>query len=139
MMSRIFCFLENRGAIENQQNMERLSFIPTDDYIKWFSPVWDDIRGQFRRDHPAPFPIEIPRRLIRMYSFVGDTVVDPFAGTGTTALAALETGRNSVSVEIEPTYVEQIRLRLRSLSSLTTKIRIHSKERTMPVVESRTA
>lgn len=70
--------------------------------------------GQLRRDHPAPYPLEIPRRLIRMFSFVGDTVVDPFAGTGTTAMAALETGRNSISVEVEPRYVKLIEERFRS-------------------------
>jgi modification methylase len=138
-VEHILFFRKPGGYRKPTEEMERLSFISTDDYIKWFSPVWDDVRGQLRRDHPAPFPIEIPRRLIRMYSFVGDTVVDPFAGTGTTALAALETGRNSVSVEIEPTYVEQIRLRLKGRSSFITKIRIHSKESPLPTIESRTA
>lgn len=92
---------------------EKLSYIPTEDYARWFAPVWADVSGQLRKDHPAPYPIEIPRRLIRMFSFVGDTVVDPFCGTGTTAVAALETGRNSISVEIDPTYVSLIESRLR--------------------------
>jgi DNA modification methylase len=50
--------------------------------------------------------MEVPRRLIRMFSFAGDTVVDPFCGTGTTTLAALETGRNSIAVEVVPEYVD---------------------------------
>lgn len=91
---------------------EKASFIPTDDYRRWFASAWTDVKGQIRRDHPAPYPVEIPRRLIRMFSFVGDTVVDPFAGTGTTALAAMECGRNSVSVEIEAKYVKLIQNRL---------------------------
>lgn len=91
---------------------ERASFIPTDEYARWFAPVWSDVTGQLRRDHPAPYPVEIPRRLIRMFSFVGDTVLDPFGGTGTTALAAMECGRNSVTVEIEPAYVSLIERRL---------------------------
>lgn len=70
--------------------------------------------GQLRRDHPAPYPVEVPRRLILMFSFAGDTVVDPFGGTGTTALAALYTGRNSITVEIEPRYIELIADRLQS-------------------------
>jgi len=93
---------------------EQASRISTDEYVKWFSAVWSDVTGQQRKSHPAPFPVEIPRRLIRMFSFVGDTVVDPFGGTGTTALAAMETGRNSVSVEIDPTYVDLIEARLAS-------------------------
>lgn len=97
---------------------EQLSFIPSDDYARWFAPVWTDVTGQQRRSHPAPYPVEVPRRLIRMFSFVGDTVVDPFAGTGTTAVAAIETGRNSISIEIDPTYVDQIQDRLRALPLL---------------------
>jgi len=92
---------------------QKLSFISTDDYSRWFSPIWSDVSGQLRKTHPAPYPVEIPRRLIRMFSFVGDTVVDPFAGTGTTAVAALETGRSSVSVEIDPGYLVLMGERLR--------------------------
>ena len=95
---------------------EERSFISTDDYSKWFSPIWSDVTGQQRRNHPAPYPVEIPRRLTRMFSFVGDTVVDPFGGTGTTAVAALETGRNSITVEIDPDYVDIIEKRLREAS-----------------------
>lgn len=91
---------------------EKQSFISTDDYSRWFSGVWTDVTGQIRKDHPAPYPVEIPRRLIRMFSFVGDTVVDPFAGTGTTAVAAMETGRHSISVEVEPKYLRLIEARL---------------------------
>ena len=93
-------------------DQEKDSFISTEDYAKWFAPVWTDIPGQIRNGHPAPYPVETPRRLIRMFSFAGDTVLDPFAGTGTTAVAAQETGRNSISVEVEPTYVDQIRRRI---------------------------
>ena len=91
---------------------EALSRIETDDYARWFAPVWTDIAGQLRTTHPAPYPVEIPRRLIRMFSFVGDTVVDPFAGTGTTAVAALETGRNSISVDVDPGYVRSAARRI---------------------------
>lgn len=92
--------------------MESQSRIETDDYVRYFAPIWTDVTGQLRRDHPAPYPVEIPRRLIRMFSFAGDTVVDPFAGTGTTAIAAMETGRHSISVEIDPGYVESMEERI---------------------------
>ncbi len=92
---------------------EARSRIATEDYARWFSPVWTNVGGQLRRDHPAPYPLEVPRRLIRMFSFVGDTIVDPFSGTGTTALAAAETGRSSISVEIVPRYVDLAVDRLR--------------------------
>src|SRR5690606_13468667 len=88
------------------------SFISTEDYAKWFSGIWTDVKGQRRTDHPAPYPVEIPRRLIRMFSFTGDTVLDPFGGTGTTAVAAIEMGRHSISVDVEPRYIDIMESRL---------------------------
>jgi site-specific DNA-methyltransferase (adenine-specific) len=104
--------------------MEERSFIDTESYAKWFSSIWTDVKGQIRTHHPAPFPLEVPRRLIRMFSFAGDTVLDPFAGTGTTALAALETGRSSISVEIDPTYITLIEERLHK-SDVAGRVEIH--------------
>jgi modification methylase len=106
-------FLRKPGGYRKPTaKMEKASRIETDDYVRYFSPVWSDVTGQLRRDHPAPYPAEIPRRLIRMFSFAGDTVVDPFAGTGTTAIAAMENDRNSISIEIDPTYVDAMKSRL---------------------------
>lgn len=106
-------FLRKPGGYRKPTaKMEKASRIETDDYVRYFAPVWSDVTGQLRRDHPAPFPPEIPHRLIRMFSFAGDTVVDPFAGTGTTAIAAMEAGRNSISVEIDPNYVASLESRL---------------------------
>jgi modification methylase len=96
------------------EEQERLSRISTEEYVKLFAPFWTDITGQSRTTHPAPYPVEVPRRLVRMFSFAGDTVVDPFAGTGSTALAAMETGRHSKSVEIDPSYVDTMEKRLRN-------------------------
>jgi DNA modification methylase len=62
-----------------------------------------------------------------MFSFAGDTVLDPFAGTGTTALAALETGRHSLSVEIEPSYIDSIEDRFHKAGSVTARIEINRK------------
>ena len=113
-LEHILFFRRPGGYRKPTEEMERRSFISTDDYARWFSPVWTDVTGQVRKEHPAPFPLELPRRLIQMFSFAGDTVVDPFAGTGTTTLAALHTGRNSISVEIEPEYVGQMVDRLQT-------------------------
>jgi DNA modification methylase len=95
--------------------MEASSHISTEDYSLLFTPIWS-VGGTSTREHPAPFPKEIARRLIRMFSFAGDTVLDPFAGTGTTNLAAMELGRNSIGVEIEPKYLELIERRLAQMS-----------------------
>jgi site-specific DNA-methyltransferase (adenine-specific) len=105
-------FLRKPGGYRKPTpEMEEASRISTDDYTEWFSPIWT-IGGASTRDHPAPFPKEIATRLIRMFSFAGDLVLDPFAGTGTTNLAALETGRHSIGVEIEPRYLDLIEKRL---------------------------
>jgi site-specific DNA-methyltransferase (adenine-specific) len=64
------------------------------------------VRGaSLRKGHPAPYPPVLAERLIKLFSFAGDTVLDPFAGTGSTALAAVATGRSSISLDIEPNYV----------------------------------
>ena len=100
-------FLRKPGGYRKPTaQQEQDSRIETDDYMRWYAPVWTDVPGQIRREHPAPYPIEIPRRLLRMFSFTGDIVLDPFSGTGTTAAAAMEVGRNSVSLEIDPEYIK---------------------------------
>lgn len=83
-----------------------LSAIEADEHQKMFRQLWDDIQGEPQTDHPAPYPAELAERLIRMFSFVGDTVLDPFAGTGSTAVAASRCGRDSISVELERGYIE---------------------------------
>lgn len=79
---------------------------------EWFRGVWDDIPPVRQEGHVAMFPVEIPRRLIKMYTFAGETVLDPFMGSGTTALAAAEEGRNSVGYEINREFEGLIRERL---------------------------
>jgi DNA modification methylase len=92
--------------------MERLSFIDTEQYSQWFRPIWDDIPGASLKEHPAPFPLELAARLIKMFSFAGDTVLDPFGGTGTTALAARRAQRSSITYEVEGNYLPLIVKRL---------------------------
>jgi site-specific DNA-methyltransferase (adenine-specific) len=90
-----------------------LSMLQPEEMDDWMRPVWSDIRGaSLREGHPAPFPVQLAERLIRMFSFAGDTVLDPFGGSGSTAVAAMRSGRHSVSVEIEPSYVEMAARRL---------------------------
>jgi len=96
-----------------------LSLISAEEHRQWFQQVWTGLTGASTRDHPAPYPVELAERLIRMFSFVGDTVLDPFMGTGTTALAASKCGRNSVNFEIDKVYLEFAAQRLqREISTL---------------------
>ena len=89
-----------------------LSVISADNHDCWFRQIWNDVRGASTKSHPAPFPVELAERLIRMFSFVGDTVFDPFTGTASTQVAARQCGRNSIGVEIEPTYHKMAKARL---------------------------
>jgi site-specific DNA-methyltransferase (adenine-specific) len=99
------------GYRKPSPEQRRLSMIDKRDYEQWFRQFWT-ITGASTKDHPAPFPLELAHRLVRMFSFVGDTVLDPFCGTGTTMLAAMKTGRNSIGVEADPTYCDMARRRL---------------------------
>ena len=91
-----------------------LSVISADDHDRWFRQIWNDVRGASTKDHPAPFPVELADRLIRMFSFVGDTVFDPFTGTASTQVAARQCARSSIGVEVEPTYHAMAKARLAS-------------------------
>lgn len=98
-----------RKPTENQREKSKIS---KEDFNTWFQQFWN-ISGASTKDHPAPFPLELASRLVRMFSFVGDVVLDPFAGTGTTLAAAMKHGRNSIGVEIEPKYIQMAAQRLK--------------------------
>jgi modification methylase len=83
-----------------------LSVIPAARHQVWFQQIWTGVTGASTKKHPAPYPIELAERLVRMFSFVGDTVLDPFMGTGTSSVAAGRWGRNSIGVEVDPGYFE---------------------------------
>jgi DNA modification methylase len=89
-----------------------LSIISEENHRQWFQAIWSGITGASTRNHPAPYPEELAERLIRMFSFAGDTVLDPFMGTGTTSVAAAKWGRNSIGIEIDPHYFEMSQKRI---------------------------
>ena len=81
-----------------------LSLISAENYQSWFQQIWTGLTGASTKDHPAPYPVELAERLIRMFSFAGDVVVDPFSGSGTNAIAAAWAGRHSIGYEISSRY-----------------------------------
>ena len=99
-----------RSPTTAQRDASRINKQEFDD---WFRQIWT-LTGASTLKHPAPFPLELAYRLVRMFSFVGDTVLDPFAGSGTTTLAAMKCDRNSIGIEIEEKYIAMIRSRLKS-------------------------
>jgi site-specific DNA-methyltransferase (adenine-specific) len=92
---------------------QRESTIEKEQFLEWTKSVWKFPSASARQiGHPAPFPEELPMRLIELYTFRGDVVLDPFAGSGTTCVAAHRAGRRYVGYEIEPEYVKLAELRL---------------------------
>ena len=87
--------------------------ISRQEFLEATVSVWNIAPASARRiGHPAPFPVELPRRLIELYTFRGDLVLDPFMGSGSTAVAAVESGRHFVGYETEPAYLEIARARV---------------------------
>jgi len=105
------------GGYRKPTNKQReLSKIDKKDFNEWFQQIWN-IPGASTRNHPAPFPLELALRIVKMFSFVGDTVLDPFCGTGTTMIASIRSGRNSIGVEIEPEYCRMAARQLKAEAS----------------------
>ena len=111
-----FILMERKpGGYRKPSTSSRLlSVISNENHRLWFQQIWTGVTGASTRDHPAPYPEELAERLIRMFSFVGDTVLDPFLGSGTTTVAAAKWGRNSIGVEIDMHYLEYAEDRIRS-------------------------
>jgi len=93
------------------KEQKEISKLTAEEWNTYFAGHWNFV-GARQSAHLAMFPEELPRRLIKMFSFVGETVLDPFAGSGTTALAARNTGRNSVGYEINPEFIPIIKEKL---------------------------
>ncbi len=112
-------FLRKGGTYRSVKPEKKvLSMLNKEEMQGWLRSIWTDIKGEStKKGHPAPYPVELAERLIKMFSFAGDTVLDPFAGTGSTAIAALLTGRNSISNEIEEDYLIAAERRLTEFSS----------------------
>lgn len=102
-----------------------LSLISEANHREWFQQIWTGLTGASTRNHPAPYPVELAERLVRMFSFVGDTVLDPFLGTGSTTMAAMRNGRNSIGSEIDSTYLAQARKRINASTDIFTSVTVN--------------
>jgi modification methylase len=93
---------------------KKTSSIEKDEFLEWTKSVWTFPTVSARKiGHPAPFPEELPRRLIQLFSFVGDVVLDPFVGSGSTCLAAASSGRSFIGYDTNEAYLTIARERLR--------------------------
>jgi site-specific DNA-methyltransferase (adenine-specific) len=105
----------------NREKGKKVDTITKEQFLEWTKSVWTiNAESAKRVGHPAPFPEELPYRLIQLYSFKEDVVLDPFMGSGTTAIAAIKSGRKFVGYEISKEYVELAEKRLKPYLEQTT-------------------
>jgi DNA modification methylase len=108
----------SKGAFQRQNPQNRQSTISRDEFLEFTKSVWTfPAVPASKIGHPAPFPVELPYRLIQLYSFAGEVVLDPFMGSGQTALAALKAGRHYIGYETNPQYVDLANSRILNQSS----------------------
>ena len=91
----------------------KISDIERDEFMDWTNGLWT-FNGESKKriGHPAPFPIELPRRCIKLFSYVDDVVLDPFSGSGTTVVAAVNNNRRGIGIDVDRKYCELARKRV---------------------------
>ena len=105
----------SKGDFSRKKNSNRDSTITRDDFLELTKSIWRFPSESAKRiGHPAPFPIELVRRCIELFSFSNDVILDPFMGSGTTAIAALKSGRRFVGYEIDSEYIELSNKRIKN-------------------------
>ncbi|MEL7643042.1 MAG: site-specific DNA-methyltransferase [bacterium] len=103
----------SKGAFSRKKPEGKENTITKEQFMEWTRSVWlMDTESARKVGHPAPFPVELPYRLIQLYTFTGDIILDPFIGSGTTAIAALMSGRKYIGYEINPQYAELAEARI---------------------------
>jgi len=108
----VFC----KKVFKRNKPSFRKPTITRDEFLEFTKSVWRFPAEQASKiGHPAPFPVELPYRLIQLYTFEGEVVLDPFIGSGTTAIAALKTGRSFVGYEVDPNYVALANQRIEAM------------------------
>jgi site-specific DNA-methyltransferase (adenine-specific) len=96
------------------------SNVTHDEFIQWTNGVWKfSGKSEKKIGHQTPFPVELPKRCIKLFSYVGETILDPFLGSGTTLLACLLTERIGIGIEINEEYCKLAPRRLRDQASQT--------------------
>ena len=115
-----YILIFSKGNYKRERDKEEKEFrhdnITKEEFIEWTKSVWTmNTESAKRIGHPAPFPEELPNRLIKLFSFTNDIVIDPFMGSGTTAIAAIKNNRNFVGYEINEKYINLANNRILNL------------------------
>jgi modification methylase len=112
----------------------------------WFSDIWEDLKGTRQngidkkiRNRSGAYPFELPYRIVNMYSLRGDTVLDPFLGTGTTTLACIATARNSIGIEVDPNFGEHLSFRFKDAVEFSNEVLANRIKSHLAFVKERTA
>ncbi|MBQ2654329.1 MAG: site-specific DNA-methyltransferase [Methanobrevibacter sp.] len=102
-----YILIFSKESYSKNKVQPKMDTIEKDDFIQWTKSIWTFPAVNAKRiGHPAPFPIELPHRLINLYSYEGDVVLDPFCGSGTTCIAALQNKRNYIAYDINEDYIK---------------------------------
>ncbi len=109
----ILVFYKNRWE---KDSGSQVSDFTSEEYLEWSKAIWN-MPGENSNYHPCPFPVEIPRRCIKLFSYIGDTILDPFMGTSTTLQACIELGRRGIGVDIDEFYCDMGRSQLSNVSN----------------------
>ena len=104
----------SKGTFARKKQAGKEATITRDQFMEWTKSVWVmNPESAKKVRHPAPFPVELPYRLIQLYTFAGDIILDPFIGSGSTAIAALKSGRKYIGYDVDPEYVRLAEDRIR--------------------------
>jgi len=102
-----YILIFSKGSFSRKLPEGKENTISKDQFMDWTKSVWMMNPESARKiGHPAPFPIDLPYRLIQLYTFTGDVILDPFMGSGSTAIAALKSDRKFIGYDIDPDYVK---------------------------------
>lgn len=108
-----YILIFSKGSFSKNKSQPKKDTIEKDDFIQWTKSIWTFPAVNAKRiGHPAPFPIELPHRLINLYSYEGDVVLDPFCGSGTTCIAAIQNNRNYIAYDNNAKYIELAKNRI---------------------------
>ncbi len=102
-----YILIFSKGSFKREKLKEQENSIEKEQFMEWTKSVWTmNTESAKKVGHPAPFPVELPYRLIQLYTFKNDVILDPFMGSGSTGIAALNASRHYIGYEIDPDYVK---------------------------------
>ena len=114
-----YILIFSKDSYSKNKKQEKRDTIKHDDFINWTKSIWTFPAVNAKKiGHPAPFPIELPHRLINLYSYEGDVILDPFCGSGTTCIAAIQNNRNYIGYDIKKDYIDLAKKRISNQKSI---------------------